>query len=203
MTHYPDVAEWDYYDRISEPRNRKLFGFAEWTPYLRAVGWLDGDHAYKHGEVDPYTVAKLRQLIESRTWEPTGGCMGGILCPLCDSALYDWSTGSLDSSGSSPFGVHNLFVPGHGVLYVSPELIRHYISSHSYQPPIAFCDAVKSCPPIWTWAYAKAVRRNGPPAFKRLPFHRRLYDQWRIGDRGLWYKERIAWLGTWLLTRFA
>jgi hypothetical protein len=54
-------------------------------------------------------------------------------------------------------GVNNLFIPGDGFLYVSPELILHYINDHQYSPPVEFCEAVLACPPMNSRAYLNVV----------------------------------------------
>jgi hypothetical protein len=57
--------------------------------------------------------------------------------------------------------VHNVFVPGNGVVYVAPTMILHYMLVHGYQPPEEFVAAVRACPGMMTSEYVEAMRRNG------------------------------------------
>lgn len=66
-----------------------------------------------------------------------------------------------------PMGSENLFVPGHGLLYVAPSLIVHFIAVHGYQPPPAFCAAVLACPPMGSEDYLQAISSNGPTTFAK------------------------------------
>jgi hypothetical protein len=89
-------------------------------------------------------LSKLAKLLRD-TWEPCH-CCGMHRCDLCLGELSERKV-----------GVNNLFIPGDGFLYVSPELILHYINDHQYSPPVEFCEAVLACPPMNSRAYLNVV----------------------------------------------
>jgi hypothetical protein len=113
---------------------------------LRAVGWLQRGRPHSIGDVAPEVFAKLVEMCRD-PWQPfVSG--GSHPCELC---IY-----RAEASCSA-----NLFVPGNGVLYVSPALVAHYTNAHGYAPPAVFCRAVLTCPPVRSMAYLKAVLASG------------------------------------------
>lgn len=114
--------------------------------FLRAVGWLDRDHPFETGAVDPAIYHKLIEF-KNNPWQPFLAC-GYHECEIC---LY---TGEMH-------GVNNLFIPGNGVVYTCPEMIVHYMNAHHYRPPDVFCEAVINCPPMRTVPYFKALLAAG------------------------------------------
>jgi hypothetical protein len=58
-------------------------------------------------------------------------------------------------------GHSNIFIPNKGKIYVCPELITHYIETHSYNPPKEFQDAVLACPPLRSMDYRLKMLKNG------------------------------------------
>ncbi len=131
--HYADLSPCDY------------FG-ADLRERLAAVGWLERGHEYARGAVEPEFLTKLVELAEN-PWEP-GSFMGPFFCQFCRISRLG--------------GVQNLFVPGEGVVYVSPSLIVHYVDCHEYAPPEVFREAVIACPPMRSMPYLKAIVENGP-----------------------------------------
>jgi hypothetical protein len=119
-----------------------------------AVGWLERGHSYDTGEFDGQLFSALSDLAMS-PWEPIM-VMGYHACTLCED-----SAGFADSKK----GIHNLFIPGEGVLFVAPELILHYMRDHRYKPPEEFRQAVLACPPMGTPAYFKKLKANGAFSF--------------------------------------
>lgn len=112
----------------------------EWNN-LRAVGWLARGHDFTRGPVEDGFFAHIDHLH----WTPPGAPKGSHQCELCGPEEVP------------PSGHGAVFIPGDGVLYVAPGLLRHYVRKHGYQPPAAFVDAVRACPP---WPdYEDAVRR--------------------------------------------
>jgi hypothetical protein len=119
---------------------------AEWgDPSLRAVGWLERGYEFAQGPVDRHVYERLQELLK-RPWEPVAA--GGW--HECDLCLYEGTHGN-----------RNLFIPGSGFLYVSPELILHYMNAHGYKPPAEFCHAVLACPPMRSVTYFRAILANG------------------------------------------
>jgi len=116
--------------------------FRVWHPsLLRAVGWLERGQPYPRGTVDHQVVTKLTELLKD-AWQPVI-FMGGHDCDLC---LND-----------GKYGYRNLFIPGDESLFVSPELILHYITGHDYSPLGEFCKAVLACPLMGSTKYMEAA----------------------------------------------
>lgn len=146
MTYFPDLAPCQYFD----------FGQAD---KIRAVGWLDGVHPFSTGPIDNDLLLRLFLLFES-PWQPVM-FMGYHTCELCtnpDTAL----TPVMFEGRRLRVGVHNLFIPGDGLIYVAPSMILHYMLAHAYRPPDEFAAAVRSCPGMLTPDYLEAIKRNGP-----------------------------------------
>ncbi len=95
---------------------------------LRAIGWLHPDHDFVRGSVSDENLAVIRSHLAT-AFQPCA--FGGVhQCEFC-----------LKSIGSL-----NLLVPTLDVVYVAPEMLIHYITEHSYQPPAEFFDALAQCP---------------------------------------------------------
>lgn len=139
MAWYEDLTPCDY------------FG-PELAPSLRAIGWLECGKPFPTGAVDRRVYETLT-AFRAAPWSPPMVTAGVHICDLC---LYEGEAGS-----------QNLFIPGDGFLYVSPELITHYMNVHGYQPPAPFCQAVLACPPMRSIGYLRAVLANGGRPFAR------------------------------------
>lgn len=118
---------------------------SEASTYVRPVGWLAKDHPYPIGDSPKEAYERLCDLFKNPF--ELRHYLGWHSCDLCQF--------------KGERGVHNLFVPGNGVLYYSPELITHYINAHKYLPPPEFIEAVMRCPDTQTMAYKKAFLENG------------------------------------------
>ncbi len=116
---------------------------------LKAIGWIDQSHAFTQATIDPAIIVKLQQLPRPA---PVAIAFLGIdECTLCQKTANDTS----------------FVIPGHGFLYVYPELLLHYINKHNYAPPQEFCDAVQNCPPLTSPEYVEAVKQNCSPGIFR------------------------------------
>jgi hypothetical protein len=91
-----------------------------------SVGWLDGEHEYTKGEIDPEHWTKIKTILE--TSEPVNLTRGEHVCELCGQA-----------SGSGEYHAYN---PRTGRIYIAPSLILHYIQTHQYVPPAEFVEGV-------------------------------------------------------------
>jgi hypothetical protein len=127
-----------------------------------AVGWLDENHEFARGPVDPTVRAKLGELF-ANPWE-WGSFRGFHGCGLCER---DWDEKADPEGRGIAKGVKNLLVPGKGVQYFTPHLILHYIEHHAYQPPAEFCDAVVACPLTVTDEYFSALFASAGPRYVR------------------------------------
>lgn len=114
--------------------------------WLLAVGWLEREHAFPCGEISRDHYQKLNRLLAD-PWQPFVS-MGVHGCTLCQ-----FEPEASDTA--------NLFVPGQGVIYVCPKLIRHYINAHHYQPPPVFLEAVLRCPDTRTMEYKRLLLASG------------------------------------------
>jgi len=129
---------------------------------LRAVGWLSHEHSYPTGDVSREFFETLCELLR-RPWSPFH-FMGFHMCELCQFT-GGGSAQLLRRDGTRwrvpAWSLNNLFVPGDGIIYVSPESIVHYIDAHRYRPPDEFMAAVMRCPRMSSAAYFGAIRANG------------------------------------------
>jgi hypothetical protein len=112
---------------------------------LIAIAWLNKDSAFEKGSVEERFFRKLCELT-SEPWQPIASA-GIHLCELCQ----------FDAPGFSD----NVFIPYQGKIFVAPVAIVHYISTHWYQPPPIFVEAVLACPPMKSMEYKKALLNNG------------------------------------------
>jgi hypothetical protein len=85
----------------------------------------------------------------------------------------------------------NIFIPGVGIVYAVPRLILHYIDTHQYQPPTAFCDAVLACPPMRSAQYFAALLRNSSGDFRNfVELDLASFDDWSEPDQRRFGKKR-------------
>ena len=149
MAWYEDLSPCDYFGE-------------EYAADLRAVGWLSREHPYPTGDVAREFFEALCELLR-RPWNPIT-FMGYHECEFC-RFTGGASTEVVREDGSQlripAQSLMNLFVPGQGVIYVSPESIVHYIDAHRYRPPDEFMEAVMRCPRMSSAAYFGAIRANG------------------------------------------
>lgn len=105
---------------------------------VRAVGWLDGDHAYPEGAASEAFVDALFEACVAKELRITRGWHRCSLCAVAPVPLVETWKGRSAALGHSEIEV----IGADGVRYGAPQLIAHYVASHRYQPPAAFVDAV-------------------------------------------------------------
>lgn len=110
---------------------------------LISVGWLDAEHPYNTGNVPLEFIKRLESFCSNaiiRTF-------GVELCPLCDNNEF---VVALLSTGKKIqlFGAYELRIPSDDrrKIYVAPDFILHYVTTHCYKPPQEFIDAVVAAP---------------------------------------------------------
>jgi len=140
MTYYEDLTFCSY------------FGYNSKMINLKAIGWLSKGFPYSTGRVPIRLVKKLKRLFKN-PWEPGFGYLGYHECEFCKVRKYQSAL--------------NLFIPGEGVIYVSPEGILHYIEVHSYKPPKEFLTAVDKCPQTNSDEYFNRLIAIGGAEFKK------------------------------------
>ena len=122
-----------------------------WAVPLRAVGWLEHPHEFEVGAVPVWFVSRIGQMLEqTRQHLPHYRFRGAYECSFCRAAGHH--------TGGGGWSQENLIVPGIHEVYAAPGWIIHYVSDHSYRPPIAFVEAVASCPDCGSEQYFEALR---------------------------------------------
>lgn len=129
---------------------------AEFADSLFAIGWLQQGEEFASGRVERAVYDRLLELLQD-PWQPA--VMLGV--HHCDLCLYEGESGH-----------SNLFIPAISGAFVCPELITHYMNSHSYCPPEEFCRAVLTCPPMRSMSYLKAMLAAARPLMQAAAVHR-------------------------------
>jgi hypothetical protein len=115
--------------------------------YVRAVGWLHRDHPFPRGNTSEEFLDRLHEF--ATRWRDSTKALGwGTFrgqhgCEFC--------RGRAKMHG-------NLGVPAGCVLFVSPEMIAHYVGEHGYTPPAGFVTAVLAAPMPGSEEYKVAVQ---------------------------------------------
>jgi len=147
MAYYEDLSACNYFP---------------WKNELIAIGWLDTAHDFPKGAAPPEFFRKLLQLLVE-PWQPVR-FMGFHPCEFCGPSLLEFGAIKVEMGSS------NLFIPSNRDVYVAPSLIVHYIDTHRYLPPLAFREAVLSCPLMSSPEFLAAVRATGrdftPPGLR-------------------------------------
>lgn len=127
---------------------------------LLAVGWLERKMPFSTGDVTEVFFEKLCQLLHNH-WEPRAmpQAVGLHHCDLCRFTI--WGEAIFREKRIPAQGKGHLYIPGNGVIYVSPVVIAHYMDAHNYRPPDAFIEAVMNCPEMRSVAYYKMILANG------------------------------------------
>jgi hypothetical protein len=103
------------------------------------VGWLSAEHPFPTGSVDSTFVKRLGLLYVRRVRQTRGF----HACPFCGERQFGLAVeikGESIRLGSAEIEVFD----AEGRRFAAPDLIYHYIKSHSYLPPNEFIRAV--CP---------------------------------------------------------
>jgi hypothetical protein len=123
MTYYKDLTAYSYSH------------FPRHDTWLVNIGWLDSNHPFPNGEVDPVIVEKIRELCKA----PAHQTRGLPKCSMCS----EFPIREVISGETVTLGSAEIHVPGEGVTYPCPTLIYHYIVKHGYLPPEEFLCAVR------------------------------------------------------------
>ncbi len=132
MAWYEDLTACDYFHDESN---------------LTAVGWLESGRPFTQGATPKRFISRLNKLLDA-AWQPMR--FRGI--HDCDLCLFS------KSRKERIAGHLNLFIPWETKVLVAPELIRHYIEAHRYQPPREFQEAVMACPSMGSREYFDSLR---------------------------------------------
>lgn len=145
MTHFADGSPCAYFPASCGDR-------------LRAVGWLEPEHAYARGPVDRAFVFTLASLfVGVREF----ACAAGRhQCRLC---RFSHETAPFQIDGLTVrMGASNLLVPAGEFAFMAPSLVLHYLDAHEYSPPAPFVEAVLQCPPTDSREYLVLAKRACP-----------------------------------------
>lgn len=132
--YFDDMSMYEYESKI--PLNSVL-----------NVGWLDRGHAYAVGDLDERILVFLRKHYSQIC---ANQMRGYHYCNLCaDDSVHP--TICVDGK-RCPLGSAELWIPSGEGFLSAPDLVIHYIESHSYRPPDSFVAAVlalRDLPPDW------------------------------------------------------
>ncbi len=167
------------------------------TPYapedsLIAVGWLEDELPPPEGGVHApdEVVERLVQIYLAKLHHFLPYFLGYHPCGLCPGATPRTATTVQYGGRTLELGCGELLVPADGFVYVTPNLLIHYIRDHFYRPPREFCQAAMHCPSPDSYQYRQALRANGPAAF-RWDVEDPDRPLWRRSLRPLVHSERL------------
>ena len=126
MAYFPDLSPYTYLKR--EP-----------DPTLLNVGWLDNEHDFPIGEVEPEVLNKLFALCLTPARQ-TRGWHACQLCPHQPGGRLVERLGRQCRLGSAEIRVRG----SGGIDFASPNLIFHYVRDHSYLPPPQYLEALRN-----------------------------------------------------------
>ncbi len=117
------------------------------------IGWLDINEQYTKGKVPKIFIDKLWRyclikLVEMR---------GFHTCNLCQNIYKVPLTIKIENI-SLKLGTSEIRVFGKNKIYAAPNLIYHYITEHSYQPPEEFISAVINGPSPESDIYKELIK---------------------------------------------
>jgi len=149
--------------------------FADLSPcryYGLSVGWLEKGHRFARGQVP----ARFLEPLLERCRHPEIRHRGAHFCEFCPTLeeahaarVRELPDGDRVLLGSGLIRVH----PRHGLAFVAPTLIWHYIQAHGYLPPGGFIEAVMEDNPE-NAETAAARNRHGVHYLSRM-----LLSYWR------------------------
>jgi hypothetical protein len=111
-----------------------------------AVGWLDSEHPYPMGHVQPDAISRLADLC----LVPVHQTRGFHACHFCNASREGgWlhgvrfeHRGTTRMLGSAEIRVQ----AADGTVFLAPDLIVHYVAEHDYLPPPSFLKALERIP---------------------------------------------------------
>ncbi len=174
MTYFQDLSPLTYFD--SSP------GVGALSTHLVAVGWLDPDYRFSRSEIPPPSdVMDKLWAVSSKFWNSLPlSFLGYHHCGFCPNARPKTPTPVTYKGETRDTGAANIFVPGEGKIFVAPSLVLHYTLEHQYRLPDEFCSALLASPLPDTREYDRAMRHNGPSAFRYLhPLPKRWWQIWK------------------------
>lgn len=108
------------------------------------IGWIGDGHSYIKGEVDGSTLKKIFEICRrgSVSFRHYRGC------GICEKTEVSFiQNGKRIILGNSEIRIYY-----QGQIYVSPNMLCHYIKHHKYKPPEQFIEAINKG--IWIEDYS-------------------------------------------------
>lgn len=125
--YYPDLSPHYTQKTLTKIDSPNAKEFLRINNYVN-IGWLDTDHDFPKGDVDPKLVDKIKRAPVSNVTK------GWHNCIFCDNKEDSWAARSSKERK----------IPGkNGISYCYPDMLAHYIEKHNYLPPKEFLDAVE------------------------------------------------------------
>jgi hypothetical protein len=125
-----------YFEDLSEYRYNGRFAL----PGVLAVGWLTASQPHEQGDISSALGDKTAVLAATK---PVNQARGFHRCDLCAAQGKPGGEISVSISGvERVLGSAEVWIPGKGLLFASPDLIVHYIREHRYLPPKPYLDAL-------------------------------------------------------------
>jgi len=125
--YYPDLSPHYLMKDLAKSDHPKTKEFLKKNNFVN-IGWLDKNHDFPKGEVDPELVKKIKQSKVSCHTK------GWHTCEFCDNKDDSWQARS---------STEHQIKGKDGKTYCFPEMLIHYITKHNYLPPQEFLDAVR------------------------------------------------------------
>jgi hypothetical protein len=123
MTYYADLTPYEFWPNSDESALN--------------VGWLESGHPFSVGQVPDGVVETLLRLSLNNAVNRTRGFHR---CDLCLDAPRPVFMRVDDQDVA--LGSAEIRITGSRATYAAPTLISHYISEHSYLPPLDFIEGV-------------------------------------------------------------
>jgi hypothetical protein len=144
MAYFQDLSPYSYHQSGVRPGTQN-------------IGWLEAKHRFPKGTVPVLFLRKLWKLCKV----PIVQTRGFHVCEFCNMPTNEVPKLEFENEilnlGSAEI---RAFHPD-GQIYAAPNLIFHYVRSHSYQPPSVFIQAVMTGPDPETKDYAEKLRIAG------------------------------------------
>jgi hypothetical protein len=123
------------------------------------IGWIDKDHIFNKGHIDPFIVEYIKTKCHTDCVNMTAGhhvcdlCYPGKLSvfdvvginlhehPVLDKYQCEIIKNAIHVDNGIGNGEIKI-IDGNDI-YISPQMIIHYIENHGYCPPDAYIDAVR------------------------------------------------------------
>jgi hypothetical protein len=104
------------------------------------IGWVEEDSQLKTGIIDPQVPLLLARYYADLVGNQTRGHHG---CPLCGN----WEPWFECQDQRIILGAAELWIPSDDdKIFITPDLVIHYLREHSYSPPAEFVTAVLRLP---------------------------------------------------------